>query len=334
MKTRIHYIDNMRGFLILLVVLGHTILGLSYLFDVSTPFGYALYLIFFITYSFHMPAFFMLSGYLRSDVLPKDKNALWQSIKRKLIALGLPYLLCSIAYWLIKLLLSSFLVKPLDVQSLLLIPIQPIEFFWYLYALLLMNIIADIIEYFFRYKHNRIILFILFLIIGLFYTTDYQIYVFIHLWQYFVFFYLGSIVKKYEKQFHSFMIPLVCLFGYIAVFYINAYTGVYPFYLCLGFLATIFFTSCFLLLPNKPIPILNQLGKSSMPIYIMHTIFVGATRTILYRIGITNIALHVILGFLLPVIISYTFYEWVIKRVPVMNFFFYPGKYLNRHLKK
>ncbi len=57
-KQRDKTLDAMKGILIILVVLGHIIV------NVYAPDNFAQNLLFRICYSFHMPAFIMVSGYL------------------------------------------------------------------------------------------------------------------------------------------------------------------------------------------------------------------------------------------------------------------------------
>lgn len=90
-NARIHYIDVMRGLLILLVVLGHSI-G-----NTSDPLNMFIL-------SFHMPAFFILSGMCFK---PKDSNYNFAFVlKRKAKGLIWPYLTFSLVgvalYWFLQ----------------------------------------------------------------------------------------------------------------------------------------------------------------------------------------------------------------------------------------
>jgi acyltransferase len=81
MNKRITWIDTTRGINIFLVVLGHTIL----------PYAWQVYV-----FSFHMPLFFFLSGYLFN---PKKYPDFWQFIIKKARSLLIPYLFfCLLAY--------------------------------------------------------------------------------------------------------------------------------------------------------------------------------------------------------------------------------------------
>ena len=64
-KKRIGYIDSLKGFLILCVALGHIIDGFlnAGVYSEHSDVMNALYI---ILYSFHMPTFFLVSGYLFS----------------------------------------------------------------------------------------------------------------------------------------------------------------------------------------------------------------------------------------------------------------------------
>ena len=78
MKNRVEYIDNTKGLLIFLVVFGHCINGESFLKN--------------IIYSFHMPAFFIVSGILLnySSAVGKDLGRFLLSRIRQLV---IPYII-------------------------------------------------------------------------------------------------------------------------------------------------------------------------------------------------------------------------------------------------
>jgi len=75
MSKRIEYIDIARGIGILLVVLGHNDFGYI------SPFGYK------VIYSFHMPLFFLLSGYFLNASIP-----FFEFLKKRFNSLLKPYL--------------------------------------------------------------------------------------------------------------------------------------------------------------------------------------------------------------------------------------------------
>lgn len=87
MKNRLNYIDEMKGFAILLVCIGHLIgphSSLGNLHPVLT-----------IIASFHMAFFFFLSGYINKKTHKIESNGAAVFFKKKFISLIIPYL-----FWL------------------------------------------------------------------------------------------------------------------------------------------------------------------------------------------------------------------------------------------
>lgn len=81
MKQHILYLDNLKGFATCLVVLGHCI-------QFSTP-NFDSHIAFRFIYSFHMPLFFMISGYVSYKAIVE-----WESVVyKRLYQLILPYVL-------------------------------------------------------------------------------------------------------------------------------------------------------------------------------------------------------------------------------------------------
>lgn len=132
MITRLDYIDKLRGFAIFLVVVGHlyqehTIEGNSY------PFSQMIY-------SFHMSLFFFVSGYLCEATHKIDKLGYVTFIKKKAVALLLPYF-----FWV---LVVSFLLTDHPVNSIRDFVMQfnffPNKLFWFMPVLFLAMLVYAI----------------------------------------------------------------------------------------------------------------------------------------------------------------------------------------------
>lgn len=143
--TRDKTIDFIKGILILFVILGHTTLGLTdmYSFD-DTMNGIAN-----VIYSFHMPCFIAVSGFLYSEYVGNVSQGIFSRICHKAFNILLPYVMISVIYWIIKFALSNLIREPVSVSSLISIPWKPIEFLWYLYALFLLYCVAYMVDYVF-----------------------------------------------------------------------------------------------------------------------------------------------------------------------------------------
>lgn len=145
-KKRIEWIDIFRGLLIYLVVLGHCN-------NVETLFW---------IYSFHMSAFFIISGY----TIDFEKYDLVDFIKHKFKKLIIPFISINILFWLIHLLISkigfhSFLFSvPFDIKSLsyffkYLWTIDFAAATWFLYILFLSSIILKFLYDILKRKSSK-----------------------------------------------------------------------------------------------------------------------------------------------------------------------------------
>lgn len=76
---RLHYIDNLKGVLIILVVIGHCIQTINMDYDHDILFRYI--------YSFHMPLFMCVSGFVCYK-----STMTWQTVRKRFKQLMIPFL--------------------------------------------------------------------------------------------------------------------------------------------------------------------------------------------------------------------------------------------------
>lgn len=182
---RILYIDSLRGFGILLVVLGHI---LPNLFTDIEPYPNTNIWI----NSFHMPLFFVISGYFIYNQKDYTINYTITQIYKKTIQLLLPYLTMSLFYYMIY-------NGPRD----------PFNFLWYLYTLYEIYIIILFIQLINSMLHIKksIILYIeFFFVYIILYNTVYIKFLYTYgdllkmmpIIRYFPFIVLGITFKKYN----------------------------------------------------------------------------------------------------------------------------------------
>ena len=121
-SVRVAWIDNIKAFLILLVVLGHCIQD-SGLDDDS--------LLYRFIYSFHIPLFFAVSGYVsQRDFTP------WNAVGRRVVQLLVPF-----AAWAV---VKSIIVG--DLGYILTIVMLPDRGLWFLWALFVVVLIIKCCE--------------------------------------------------------------------------------------------------------------------------------------------------------------------------------------------
>lgn len=258
-------LDNGKGILIFLVVLGHVMGG------VNQEILHSSFLRFInpVIYSFHMPAFVLISGYLTSDVQTRDKK------DRNILAnLAIPYLVFNLTY----ILLSKKSITTI---------FEPQMGMWYLMSLALWRLYINVHN---KLQYPLLIAVIFSLFCGLTEAgTFFSISRSVSFFPYFVMGYNYKTLIMKVKEWNKVVLTLIfvgcCLASLIAnilgmpehvlnmhcsyeALGLSLWTGVLfrLFALVLGFIMSI---SLWCLLPNKE-TIFTHMGKNSMLIYLLH----------------------------------------------------------------
>lgn len=136
------WIDSVKGFAILLVIVGHCIDGYrdagifkQYLAEFNAAHDFI--------YAFHMPLFFMISGYL---FLYAYKDIEIKKLKAKLIDLIGVYFLFSFVQICVQILLKGNINRNLGVENILLLPIYTVPPYWYLYVLCFLYLLTYLLQ--------------------------------------------------------------------------------------------------------------------------------------------------------------------------------------------
>ena len=132
-KTREKWVDDVKVIACILVVLGHFFQSMTKANILSEN---DLYEWFNTTiYYFHVPLFFICSGYLYQKYSKVNSVGSWyRNIAKKVLALGVPYATFTTATWVLKKLFSSSINGRVGgfIDTLIFEPAAP---YWYLYAL-------------------------------------------------------------------------------------------------------------------------------------------------------------------------------------------------------
>lgn len=144
-KQRNYYFDNLKLFLITLVVIGHVIEPLISNYPKAK-------LLYSFIYAFHIPLFAFVSGFFS-----KNNNEYKKNIIYKINTLLIPYIIFQLLY-------SLFSIYVLKVQNLSITFVYPYWITWYLLALFLWNIF---LPYFSRSRFSIIIAIVISLIASL-----------------------------------------------------------------------------------------------------------------------------------------------------------------------
>lgn len=132
-KTREKWVDDVKVIACILVVLGHFFQSMT---KASIMPENDLYKWFNTTiYYFHVPLFFICSGYLYQKYSQVNSLGRWRrNVAKKMLALGVPYATFTTATWVLKKVFSSSVNDQIGGlgETLFLHPTAP---YWYLYAL-------------------------------------------------------------------------------------------------------------------------------------------------------------------------------------------------------
>lgn len=122
-------LDCTKGIAILAVVLFHVTRGYSSagLLTETVPLRFADTL----AYGFHVQSFFLIAGYLS---FPRADG--WRFQLRRQVSLYHAYLLWSVVSWLLSAAFAGQVNSAMDWQALMRIPVEPIQHFWFLLALM------------------------------------------------------------------------------------------------------------------------------------------------------------------------------------------------------
>lgn len=315
MKQRLYWLDVMKGSVIILVVLGHSLNSLKLM---SHPINIWIH-------QFHMPFFFILSGFLALHTL---KSPFLTNLKKKIITLIIPFITCGSIYslatshfhdyifgishngywflislftcWVIFLSLSATLERVYIWKFLvtkIIVLILPF-FLGNLLMSLLPEYISNMFSFPLTFAHYRFFIFGYF--IGYFYNNlKYK-----------------NTVKKIISGKRLFAISFLAFIGVTLGILTNenflSYLPptIWSILLCCSLFIILYYSSNFISM--KILELLNYIGRNSLAIYVLHVFFVylfpisevsliSSGLQFLIGIGITTISIISSLGLAAPI---------------------------------
>ena len=342
-RQRIEYIDALKGFAILCVVLGHIAdgyIGVGAYYEVSE----LLYNIRNLVYAFHMPLFMMLSGYIYytayfSNGGRPDKKHIHLQVCNQI---GV-YIFFSIAFGLFKALVTSLtsgvLVTEITLLDVVLIWIRPIGVYWYLYVLIALYLIFSIngltevnrwillgifvaaavcgqafdVPWF---EISRILYQAMFFFIGIA-GRKYKDWIIGNKWLTWVLFFaaVGLCLLFWNKEQktinHIFLVSIVVALGIsLALWYV---------FERVNFIA------------NSRL--LRMCGKYSLEIYVIHSLLVTGLRTVFLKVGIHNVYISIVLNLIVSTTAPILFSSFC-NKLNIHGLFFKPVTYVINNVVK
>ena len=325
-KKREVWIDYIKAFACILVVLGHFFQSMV---KSSVLPDNRLYQWFnTIIYYFHVPLFFICSGYLYQKYSCVDGFSSWRhNILKKAIVLGIPYFVFSFATWFLKTIFSSEVNNQIGSLGYVLF-IHPTAPYWFLYILFLMFVVIPTVK---TKKGMGIILGVAILgkllqIVGE-KCSILQIYAVSNLLSNLIWFVLGLAIafgtlQKYFSKILGVILGAMFLVASLWTYKIdNAGLS-----FAMGLLACI---AVFMMISDcKEYKCVSWFTKYTMSIFLMHTLFAAPCRVLLMKLGIANmlmqIGVGIVISFVGPIV------AMVIFEKCNLDFLIYPGKLIKK----
>ena len=327
-RTREKWVDDVKVIACILVVLGHFFQSMT---KANILPASNLYKWFNTTiYYFHVPLFFICSGYLSQKYSKVNSVSSWcKNVAKKALALGVPYATFKIATWLLKKVFSSSVNDQIGGlgDTLFLHPTAP---YWYLYALFFIFLVTPT----FSNVKVAIVGLIIALVAKILILTGggVQRYAVSIVLSNEIWFVLGMSICALNvplkgRKIRGMIGGLLFTILSVAVYMMGIRNDAVSF--AMGLLACVAVILMVADYETKSGKCMDFLAKYTMPIFLMHTLFAAPTRSVLLKMGVTNAAVHVILGlsisFVGPIIAA-----WIMKKTKWLEFFVYPNKFIKR----
>ena len=315
-RQRFDEIDIAKGIGILFVVFGHALKQI----EVDSQVIQDMLL---IIHSFHMPLFFALSGFVSVKIFRLKSKDKPDHIKDRAIRLLTPYFVMSILYLPLKMVMSSFALRPYDLHSAwrILIGESPDTTMWFLYILFWCHLIALLILTKKNLTWVLIIAFLVSLAAHLF-AWPFKIPA------YFVFFVFGIFVREHYEGFralfkwHWALIAFVAFAGTQVASILTGHNLSFPVAPFTGTFLVWYIASLIAGRDGLAKKTWTLLGSMSMDIYVLSDPIMICLRLVLS--GILGLSVPICIGlfFVLSVILAYLASTLVIRRVPLFSLLF------------
>lgn len=341
-QSRLEWLDILRVFGCICVLVYHVINGL--IKDGMEVNGGLAFLSDMISL-FHVPIFFVISGYLYYKYSDLSKNVgqidiygreYGKLLKKKFIGLGVPYFVFSILYIILSSFISSEMHTSYGFESIIRLLWEPVAQYWYLLVLMYLFVLVPLIQLVLRNPKYVLVFAIIIKII----TIYIDIPIIGETLSMLIYFYLGiSLCSIEEKIKFNKKIAGSGLVVTIVLYYIIWDLGVsgYVNELLCAIMSIIFLVE-FIILAYEPkvkiiINVSSELSKYTLHIYLIHTWITGVLRVILRKLDIYNCWVHIFAGILIGLSVSLLI-SVIIKKMNIFNILCEPLVVMKHHTKK
>ena len=329
-RTREKWVDDVKVIACILVVLGHFFQSMTKANILPENDWYKWFNT--TIYYFHVPLFFICSGYLYQKYSKVNSVDSWfRNVVKKALALGVPYATFTTAVWVLKKLFSSSVNDQIGGlgDTLFFHPTAP---YWYLYALFFIFLVTPT---FCSVKAAAVglaaalVAKALILIGG-----GYSIYAVSTVLSNEIWFVLGMSICAFNVQLNGRKVQgtiFGLLFIILSIVVYTAEISGSTISFSMGLLACIAIILMVADFEEKFGRGMDFLAKYTMPIFLMHTLFAAPLRSVLMKVGIENAVVHIVLGlgisFIGPIVAAL-----IMKKTKWLEFFLYPNKVIKHYV--
>lgn len=326
-RTKEPWIDIVKWAACMLVLLGHFFQSMekSGIMEVTKGYQWFEHTI----YLFHVPLFFICSGYLYQRNSQVTTRQEWKdNVLRKLINLGVPYVAFSLASYLMKELFQGSVNEENSISLLKTLLFEPMSPYWYLYILFFLFLITPTFKsgkqagaalalsafiylfhqnemvkevYFIGGVAHREIWFVAGMALGIFHE---KIKVDRRLWAFSFLLFPISMIGYNKEMDMCLWIPYSLIVGICG---------------CALVLETSLFLNCRV---SERFVLFSR--RNTLPVFLMHTIASAGIRSVLCKMGIMNLGVHMVLGIAGGILLPVAAAE-IMRRFRWMYFFIYPN---------
>lgn len=333
-EQRIGYIDALKGFGILCVVLGHVAGG--YFTLGAYPEAYGLLIgIYNFVYAFHMPLFMMLSGYLYNTAYFDGGGRPDRARLRRHIGdyIGV-YLIYSLLWGFLKLFASAFvgvvMQQEITLSDIMLIWIKPLDIYWYLYVLIFFYLLFWVRR---LTEANKWLLLVILAAVAV--VIERMAYIpwfgLTKILYQALFFFIGIAGGKYKdwiigNRYLTLVLFAVALGRNVLQQKIPGISLGIP--AALGISLALWYVFEHIRFIGN-IKILKFCGRYSLEIYVLHNIIVSALKRVIPKAGIHDLYINLALNFLISTAVPILF-AVLCKKLGLHEWFFKPVTQLTK----
>ena len=202
-NNKIVWLSILQGWSMLLVVIGHVTLNNG--LELSINIDIVAMEIQYIIYSFHMPLFMLISGFLYWYTQIRKEKPYKETILSKLKRLGIPYLFFSMATLFLKFLFNPLMNRPVVFSVRQITDVffitdggNPLGEMWFIFTLLVLFLLYPLYKISLQ-KTLYIFIFLVFsVLLNLFFSRDIEFLCLSKIAKHLVYFYSGILLSKYN----------------------------------------------------------------------------------------------------------------------------------------